>query len=112
MSTTFDPSLRPASLDGRAKGLLIGGEWVPARSGQTFESVNPSTGEVIAELAAGDAEDIDAAVSAARAAFEGPWSKFTPVQRQNVMLRLADLMDENAYELRLLDVLDMGSPIG
>jgi aldehyde dehydrogenase (NAD+) len=63
-------------------------------------------------LAKGEAEDIDAAVTAARRAFEGPWSQFTPVQRQNVLLRLADLLDENAQELRLLDVLDMGSPIG
>src|SRR6202011_4892265 len=87
-------------------------ERVPARSGETFESINPSTGEVLAELAKGGAEDIDAAVSSARQAFEGPWSKFTPVQRQNVLLRLADLLDENALELRLLDVQDMGSPIG
>jgi aldehyde dehydrogenase (NAD+) len=98
-------------LQGGAKLLLIGGEWVPARSGKTFDSVNPSTGEVIARLAHGEAEDIDAAVQAARAAFEGPWSRFTPAQRQNVLLKLADLVEENYPELRLLDVVDMGAPI-
>src|SRR5216684_5387368 len=107
MSKTIDLPLSPW-LDGHPKHLLIGDEWVPARSGETFESINPSTGEVLAELAKGGAEDIDAAVSAARRAFEGPWSKFTPVQRQNVLLRLADLLDENALEMRLLDVQDMG----
>jgi aldehyde dehydrogenase (NAD+) len=74
--------------------------------------VNPSTGEVIAQLPEGGADDIDAAVVAARAAFEGPWSTFTPVQRQNVLLRLAELVEQHYGELRMLDVLDMGSPLG
>jgi aldehyde dehydrogenase (NAD+) len=102
---------RPAYLDGRPKPMLIGGEWVPAQSGKTFDTINPSTGEVIAQIAEGDAPDIDLAVAAARRAFEGPWSKFTPVQRQNVLLKLADLMIEHAPELQLLDTYDMGFPI-
>jgi aldehyde dehydrogenase (NAD+) len=102
----------PAYLDGRPKELLIGGRWVPSRSGKTLESINPSTGEVIAELAEGDAEDIDLAVAAARRAFEGPWSRFTPQQRQNLLLDLADLVGKYAQELALLDVVDMGAPVG
>jgi aldehyde dehydrogenase (NAD+) len=112
MSTALDPAVLAKSLTEHAKPLLIDGALVPARSGRTFESINPSTGEVIAELAEGGADDIDAAVSAARRAFEGPWSKFTPIQRQNVLLRFADLLDHHYEELRVLDVLDMGSPIG
>src|ERR1700691_3744842 len=97
--------------DGRPKRLLIDGEWVPSRSEKTFASINPSTGEVIGEVAEADAADVDAAVAAARRAFEGPWSKFTPQQRQNVMLKLADLVEQNIDELRLIDVIDMGAPI-
>ncbi len=68
-------------LDGKPKRLLIGGEWVDALSGATFPSVNPSTGEVIAELAEADGADADRAVAAARAAFDGPWSRLKPRQR-------------------------------
>jgi len=93
------------------KRLLIAGEWRDAASGQTFDSVNPSTGEVIARLAAGDAADVDAAVRAARAAFEGPWRTFTPADRQRVLNRFADLVEAHLDELYLLDVLDMGAPI-
>lgn len=105
------PAVESSRLDASPKRLLIGGDWVPARSGQTFPSINPSTGEVIGELAEGGAADADAAVIAARRAFEGPWSRFTPQQRQNVLLQLADIVEANIDELRLLDVLDMGAPI-
>ena len=66
---------------------------------------------MIAQLAEGDKEDVDLAVAAARRAFRGPWSKFTPAQRQNVMLKLADLVEERLAELSLLDSVDMGAPI-
>ena len=99
------------TLDGRPKELLIGGEWVPARSGELIESLNPSTGQPIAEISAGGAEDIDCAVSAAQNTLEGPWSKYTPAQRQDVLLKLASILEERFEELRLLDVLDMGAPI-
>jgi aldehyde dehydrogenase (NAD+) len=62
-------------LDGKTKLLLIDGKWVEAASGRTFGSINPATGEVLATVAEGDAEDIDRAVIAARRAFEGPWAK-------------------------------------
>ena len=98
-------------LDDEPKRLLIGGEWIPAQSGKTFDSINPSTGEVIGRIAEGESADADLAVAAARRAFEGPWRKFNPQQRQNVMLKFADLIEQNLDELRLLDVLDMGAPI-
>lgn len=98
--------------DGRPKGLLIGGEWAPSSTGATFVTSNPSTGEALAEVAQGTADDVDRAVAAARRALEGPWARYTPAQRQDVILRLADLVAENYDELRLLDVHEMGSPIG
>jgi aldehyde dehydrogenase (NAD+) len=64
--------------DGQFKRMLINGEWVRAASGKTFESRNPATGDLLATVAEGDAEDINRAVAAARAAFEGRWSKFKP----------------------------------
>lgn len=98
-------------LDGRTKQLLIDGAWVDARSGQTFTSVNPSTGEVIATVSEGGREDVDRAVTAARRAFEGPWSKFKPAERQNLLLKFADLVDTHFERLAVLDTLDMGGPI-
>jgi aldehyde dehydrogenase (NAD+) len=100
-------------LDGPPKQLLIGGEWVPAASGRTFPSVDPSTGKVVAELAEGDAEDADRAVAAARAAFDGgPWRSMTPAQRQSIVWALADAVEANYEELRYLEAVDMGLPVG
>ncbi|MER5628462.1 aldehyde dehydrogenase family protein [Streptosporangium sp. NPDC002544] len=101
----------PAFLSGPAKQLFIDGAWRPAASGATFTSINPSTGRPIVEVAAGDAADIDAAVAAARRAFTGPWSRFTPVQRQNVLLKLADLLERHQHEIGLINVVDMGVPV-
>ena len=81
------------------KRMLIDGEWVRAASGKTFESRNPATGELLAMVAEGDKEDIDRAVAAARRAFEGPWSKFKPYERQALLLKLADLVEKNFDEL-------------
>src|SRR6202011_6046802 len=90
--------------------MLINGEWVKSASGKTFESHNPATGELLATVAEGDAEDINRAVGAARAAFEGPWSKFKPYERQALLLKIADLVEKHYAELSLLDTLDMGAP--
>ena len=98
-------------LDGKPKRMLIGGKWLEAASGKTFETRNPATGEVLANVAEGDAEDIDRAVAAARAAFNGPWSKFKPAERQRLLLRLADLVERDIEEFAALDTLDMGAPI-
>ncbi|MBB3259743.1 gamma-glutamyl-gamma-aminobutyraldehyde dehydrogenase [Paraburkholderia bannensis] len=97
------------SLDGRA---FIAGERANAASNETFATLNPSTGKVLADIARCDAKDIDRAVTAARDAFEsGVWSKAAPAQRKAVLLRLAQLIDENAEELALLEALEAGKPI-
>lgn len=98
-------------LDGKPKRMLIDGKLLEAASGKTFESFNPATGEVLATVAEGDAEDIDRAVEAARRAFEGPWSKVKPFERQAILLKFADLVDKHADELTELDTLDMGAPL-
>lgn len=102
---------RPAFLDGNAKKLLIDGKWVEAASGKTFATVNPSTGESLAKIAEGGSEDVDRAVQAARRAFEGPWRKFKPHDRQEILLKLADLVERHFDEFTLLDALEMGEPI-
>ncbi len=91
--------------------LLIDGAWREAASGQVFETRNPATGALLANVGAGDAEDVDRAVAAARRAFEGPWSRMKPVERQALLLRFADLVERNIDELIMLDTLDMGAPI-
>ncbi len=103
--------VRLAFLDGKPKRMLIDGKWVEAASGKTFQSLNPATGEVLADVAEGDQEDIDRAVQAARRAFNGPWSKFKPYERQQLLLKIADLVEQHFDELSQLDTLDMGAPI-
>ena len=98
-------------LDGQPKRLLIGGRWEHAAAGKTFETRNPANGELLARVAEGDGVDVDRAVAAARAAFEGPWRRYKPDQRQALMHQLADLVDANFDELAWLDTLDMGAPI-
>src|SRR5262245_50614108 len=98
-------------LDGRTKKMLIGGKWVESASGKTFDSLNPANGEVLAKVVEGDKEDINRAVAAARKAFEGPWSKWKPYERQAVLLKLADLVEQHLDSLAMLDTLDMGAPI-
>jgi phenylacetaldehyde dehydrogenase len=93
--------------------MLINGKWVDSASGKTFQSFNPATGGVLAEVAEGDREDINRAVSAARAAFDsGPWRrKMTPAERGRAIWKLADLIDQHAEELALLETLDNGKPL-
>lgn len=88
---------------------FIDGQFVPARSGKTFASVNPATDEILAEVSSCDHEDIDLAVAAARSSFEsGEWSRSDPAHRKAVLLRLAALLRENLQEFALLESLDMG----
>ena len=101
-----------AGLGGSPKRLFIDSEWVDASTDVTIPAVDPSTGEVIAELAEAGTQDVDRAVAAARAALEGPWGRFNAVQRQDVLLALADVVLENYEELHLLESLDMGMPVG
>jgi acyl-CoA reductase-like NAD-dependent aldehyde dehydrogenase len=98
-------------LSSSPKKMLINGELVPSASGKTFDTINPATGEVIVKVYEADKEDIDRAVKAARAAFEGPWGKATPYQRQQLLLKLADLIEKNSEELAQLETLDNGKPI-
>ena len=91
--------------------LLINNRWVPSESGKTFPTINPSTGEEICQIAEADAADVDKAVTAARAAFEGPWRKFRASERGRLLHRLADLIEKNADELAQLETVDNGKPI-
>lgn len=106
--TRADWQARAAALKFRNQ-IWLDGRAVPAASGARFESVNPATGAVLTDVARGGAEDIDRAVASARSAFEdGRWSRKTPAERKEVLLRLAALIRENVPELALLDSLDMG----
>jgi betaine-aldehyde dehydrogenase len=91
--------------------LLIDGQRVPAAEGRTFETVNPASGEVFRSVAEAGPEDADRAVRAAARAFE-EWSARTPIQRAKVLHRWADLTDEHADELALIETRDMGMAIG
>ncbi len=91
--------------------LLINNRWVDSASGKTFPTINPTTGEEICQVAEADAMDVDRAVSAARAAFNGPWrNKLSAAERGKLLNRLADLIEQNADELARLESLDNGKP--
>ncbi|KAL2546915.1 Aldehyde dehydrogenase family 2 member B7 [Forsythia ovata] len=91
--------------------LLINGQFVDAASGKTFPTLDPRTGEVIAHVAEGDAEDINRAVAAARKAFdEGPWPRMTAYERSKIMLRFADLVEKHNDEIAALETWDNGKP--
>src|SRR6267378_993347 len=106
-TTAIEPNVKIS-----ATKLLINGQWVSSTSGKTFPTINPSTGEVITQVAEADAPDVDKAVSAARAAFEtGAWrKKLSASQRGALMYKLADLIEKNADELAQLEALDNGKP--
>jgi 4-guanidinobutyraldehyde dehydrogenase/NAD-dependent aldehyde dehydrogenase len=91
---------------------FIAGRYVDAASGETFECVNPATGGVLAEVASCGTADVDAAVAAARRAFEaGHWSRMAPAARKRVLRRFAELLLQHRDELALTETLDMGKPI-
>jgi len=95
----------------KATRLLINNRWVNSESGKTFPTVNPATGEEIAQVAEADSADVDKAVRAARAAFDGgAWRKISAAERGRLLNRLADLIEQNADELALLESLDNGKP--
>ncbi|MGD8384438.1 MAG: aldehyde dehydrogenase family protein, partial [Lysobacterales bacterium] len=94
------------------KKLFIGGQWVDASSGQTFEVADPSSDQVIATAAKGQAEDIDRAVSAARQAFEdSEWSRMRPMERERLLHKLADLVEEHADTIAEIEALDNGKSV-
>ncbi len=92
--------------------MLIGGEWVNARSGRTFDSINPYTGKTWAVMPEADEADVDAAVRAARAAFDdGPWGRMTGTERARLLRRFADVLAENADQLAIIESTDNGKLI-
>jgi phenylacetaldehyde dehydrogenase len=92
--------------------LLIDGRWIEAASGKTFDTINPATEEKLAEVAHGEAADIDLAVKAARRAFDydSPWRKMSPSDRGRLLWRVSDLIEEHADEFATLESLDNGKP--
>jgi phenylacetaldehyde dehydrogenase len=92
--------------------LLIDGQWVDAVSGETFETLNPATEEVLSEVAHGQAEDINQAVKAARRASDddSPWRRMNASDRGRMIWKISELIEENADELAMLESLDNGKP--
>src|SRR5215210_771807 len=106
----------PSPALGFAEGphrMLIGGQWVRAASGRSFPTVNPATGEDIAEIPYAEAVDVDRAVKEARKAFEeGPWTtSCTAADRSRILYRVAELIHEAADELAQIESLDNGKPV-
>lgn len=90
--------------------LLIGGRWVDAKDGETFETHNPANGELLATCANAGKEDVDEAVKAAWKAFE-TWKDVSAQEKSGILLKIADLIDENAEKLAMIETLDNGKPI-
>ena len=111
MKTLEDWQTSAAAIEPRTRAF-IDGVPVAAVDGAVYDCINPATGGVIAAVTSGSSVDIDRAVAAARVAFEdGRWSGLAPRQRGLALIRLADLIEENAEELQLLETLDVGKPI-
>ena len=91
--------------------MIIGGEQVDAADGQTFDALNPATGEVLAKVPLGGPEDVDRAVKAAQAAFEGPWSTWSASKRGRTLQKLSNLVKEHLEELAQLESRNVGKPI-
>ncbi len=109
-----DYNFQPATLaflEKSPKQLFINNEWVAPHSGKTFETLNPATGQPLAEIALADEQDVNAAVQAAAAAFRGPWSQLVAADRAALLFKLADLIDAHADVLAELETLDNGKPI-
>lgn len=112
MTLNFDAKQMADELyDGGFRPMFIGGQWVAAQSGEVSETYNPATGAVLATVPLAAPADVDRAVAAARRALDGPWSKFSPYERQTLLLKIADLFEENWERLSVSDTLNMGMPI-
>ena len=115
MGVTVSPSgihpLVSEFLD-KPRKMLIDGKWVNSISGKTFPTYNPATGDVLVQVAEGDKADIDAAVKAARKAFDsGPWPRMTASERGKLIWKLADLLEQHTEEFATLETLDNGKPL-
>lgn len=91
-------------------GLFIDGEWKNSSDGEVFKSYSPATGEMLAEISEATKEDVDSAVKAARKALP-EWAKTSPIERQNLLLKIADIIDANTEHLAMIETLDNGKPI-
>jgi aldehyde dehydrogenase (NAD+) len=113
MATVLEPTkARAAHPRIHQTQCFIGGQWIPAQSGKTFDTLDPATEEVIASVAEGDAADIDLAVKAARKQFDGgEWSRMDARDRGKLINKLADLLEAEVDELAALESLDNGKPI-
>ena len=97
---------------GKPRRMFINNQFVPSASGKTFPTYNPATGEIMAQVAEGDREDIDRAVKAARKAFENPaWADMSPSQRGRLIWKLADLLEAHTEEFAQVESLDNGKPL-
>ncbi|MFE7422176.1 aldehyde dehydrogenase family protein [Rhodococcus sp. NPDC057529] len=104
MTTTLPATVRTQA--------YIDGTFVDAEGGATFDNLSPATGQVLNKVAAASEADVDTAVAAARRAFDGgAWSKIAPAERKAVLLKFADLIEQNTTELALIDSIDAGKPI-
>ena len=114
MGIAVSPDIHPhvAQFIDKPRKMLINGQWVNAASGKTFPTYNPATGEVLAQVAEGDREDINRAVKAARNAFDnGSWRRVTPSERGRLIWKLADLLEQHTEEFAYLESLDNGKPL-
>jgi phenylacetaldehyde dehydrogenase len=114
MGIAVSPQIHPlvAEFIDKPRKMLINGQWVNSISGKTFPTYNPATGEVLANVAEGDREDIEQAVKAARKAFDnGPWRTLTASERGRLIWKLADLLEAHTEEFAYLESLDNGKPL-
>lgn len=95
----------------QVRKMLIGTEWVEAKSGETYENINPANGEVISRVAAGGPADADLAVAAAREAFHKYWEPMHPSDRAALIFKLADRIEARTEELARMETTDMGKPL-
>src|ERR1700684_4279605 len=114
MGIAVSPQIHPqvAEFIDKPRKMLINGNWVNSISGKTFPTYNPATGDVLAQVAEGDREDIEQAVKAARKAFDkGPWRRLTSSERGRLIWKLADLLEAHTEEFAYLESLDNGKPL-
>src|ERR1700720_4247735 len=114
MGIAVSPQIHPqvAEFIDQPRRMLINGRWVNAASGKTFPTYNPATGEVLAQVAEGDREDINRAVKAARNAFDnGPWRRMSASERGRLVWKLADLLEQHTEEFGYIESLDNGKPL-
>src|SRR4030081_2862731 len=114
MGIAVSPQIHPQVADfiEKPRKMLINGKWVNAASGKTFPTYNPATGEVLAQVAEGDCEDIEQAVKAARHPFDhGPWRGRTASERGRLIWKLADLLEQHTEEFGYIESLDNGKPL-